>query len=358
MNTHRSSKSQKGVAIITVLLMVALATITVVSMSSRQRLDIRRAMNQQSLQQSRALALGGEKFAAATLMRDKQDKLTAKTDTLDEDWAQTLPPVPVDQSTIKGCVFDLQGRFNLNNLLTSEGAIANERLEQLKRLLTELNIDASKASAIADWLDTDSEPLGEDGAEESWYSGLDVPYRAANREMVSISELKMVKGFSPAVEDEKADYDLLLPHVTALPEVTLININTATPAVIASIDESLKEKAEDISRWSGTTWENYPECEDIFDLESLVSNAQNPDSEGGGEPKEAFESKNDFYAEAGLSDNNEVTESIGEQVGVTSDYFQIRVDVATGEVLLSQYSLVKRDDSGASEVLQRSRNVF
>ncbi len=352
-----SSQQQSGVAIITVLLMVALASITVVSMASRQQLDIRRAVNQQSLQQSRALALGGEKFAAATLMRDKRESGgEAGTDSFDDDWAQSLPPVPVDQSTIKGCIFDLQGRFNLNNLLNNEGAIIAERVEQLRLLLTALNIDPAKASAVADWLDTDSEPYGTDGAEESYYSGLEPPYRPANRRMVSVSELKIVKGFSPAKEDERSDYELLLPHVTALPEVTLINVNTATPAVIASLDASLREKADELSRWSDKKWDNYPECEDIFDLAALAQDEEN--SADTVLTKEPFGSKNDFLGAAGIVEENEARAAIEGLIGVQSDYFQIRVDVATAEVGLTQYSLVQRNNSGTNKIIQRSRNVF
>ncbi|MCB1753987.1 MAG: type II secretion system minor pseudopilin GspK [Gammaproteobacteria bacterium] len=351
-------RSQQGVAILTVLLMVALATITVVSMSSRQRLDIRRAANQQSLQQSRALALGGEKFAAATLMRDKLDPLTGKTDSLDDDWAQSLPPLPVDQSTIKGCVFDLQGRFNLNNLLTGEGRIDQDQFAQLQRLLTVLNIDPAKAAAIADWMDSDLEPLGEDGAEDQHYSALEPPYRPANRKLVSISELKMVKGFSPADEDEKADYDLLLPHVTALPERTRINVNTATPAVIASIGEMFQDKADEVSRWTDETWENYPECEDIFDLAALANKVQEDAVESAAEDKEPFASENEFFTAAGVSGNQDILQALGDKLSVQSDYFQIRVDVATGEVLLTQFSLVRRDNNGANKIIQRSRSVF
>lgn len=353
-----SNKKQRGVAILTVLLMVALTTITVVSMSTRQRLDIRRAANQQSLQQSRALALGGEKFAAVTLMRDKLDPLTGKTDSLEDDWAQSLPPLPVDQSTIKGCVFDLQGRFNLNNLLTTEGAINPEEFAQLQRLLTVLNIDVTKAATIADWLDGDAEPTGEDGAEEQYYSSLDPPYRPANRRLLSVSELKMVKGFNPSVEDEKADYDLLLPHVTALPEFTTINVNTATPAVIASIDDTFRDKAEEASRWPDESWENYPECEDIFDLAALAGKAQDDAVETATQDKEPFASKQDFLSAAGLGANQETAQALGNKLGVLSDYFLIRIDVATGEVLLTQYSLVQRDKSGANRIIQRSRSVF
>jgi general secretion pathway protein K len=353
---RKSISSQSGIAIITVLLMVALATITVTSMSTRQYLDIRRAANQQSLQQSRSLALGGEKFAAATLMRDKNSPITGKTDSLDDDWAQALPPVPVDQSTIKGCVFDLQGRFNLNNLLHEAGQLDLDKLEQLKRLLTALNISAVKADAIADWLDKDSEPLGENGAEGSYYSGLEPPYRPGNQAMSSVSELKLVKGFSPAVEDEKADYDLLIAHVTVLPELTSININTATPEVIASLGAEFPEKAEKLSRWEDKSYEKYPQCDDIFDLSSLEKK-QDSTSEPS-ESKEPFEKIGEFFTDAGLAGKKEVVDAISPGISVDSNFFQIRIDVSNGEIVLTQYSLVKRDKSGASTILQRSRSVF
>lgn len=344
---------QQGVAVITVLLMVALATITVVAMTSQQRLDIRRAANQQSLQQARALALGGEKFAAATLMRDKTNNLTAKIDTLGEDWAQSLPPLPVDQSTIKGCIFDMQGRFNLNNLVTGAGAIDPLYYGQLQRLLTALAINASKAEAIADWLDQDSETTGSEGAEETHYSGLDVPYRPANRAMVSISELKLVKGFNPADEDEMADLKVLLPHVAALPGVTMVNVNTATSAVIASIDERLKEKADELTRWDDDSWEKYPDCEDVLDVAELVESVA-AQSEGG--EREPYASVPEFLADTTLP--AEETEALAGLLTVSSEFFRIRVDVSTGETGVAQFTLVRRLDQGASEVLQRSRQVF
>ncbi|MDO6459326.1 type II secretion system minor pseudopilin GspK [Granulosicoccaceae sp. 1_MG-2023] len=346
MNSHK----QQGVAIITVLLMVALATITVVAMTSQQRLDIRRAANQQALQQARSLALGGEKFAAATLMRDKTDELTADTDTLGEEWAQSLPPLPVDQSTIKGCVFDMQGRFNLNNLLTGNGSIDSQYYSQLQRLLSALAIDSAKADAIADWLDEDSETTGSDGAEEDYYSGLDVPYRPANREMVSISELKLVKGFNPADEDEMADLQVLLPHVAALPGVTLVNVNTATPAVIASLSDEIGEKADDLTRWDDDGWESYPECEDVLDVAELVETVA-AQAEGG--ERESYDSVDDFISAAGVADDD-----LSDRLSVSSEFFRIRVDVATGETGVTQFTLVRRLDQGASEVLQRSRQVF
>ncbi len=360
MSSHKRH-NQSGVAIITVLLMVALATITVVSMSTRLRLDIRRSANQQALQQAKTLALAGEKFAAATLMRDKKDALNGKTDSLDDEWAQSLPPIPVEQSTIRGCVFDLQGRFNLNNLVDSNGKADLDEFERFKRLLNYLTIDSNKAAAVLDWIDTDSEAQGSDGAESDYYSGLEHPYRPANRYMASISELKMVKGFAHTNEDEKADYELLLAHISALPGVTKINVNTATPAVIAALDERLLEDAEKISRWQDPIWELYPECENIFDINQLLSKAQETTTLD--EDKNPYETTTDFIKTSSLSsleseEEQQGVEKIKEGLSVQSDYFQIRIEVETGEVSLVQFSLVKRSKSGANTVLQRSRNVF
>jgi len=354
---NQTSHQQAGVAIITVLLMVALTTITVVSMTTRQRLDIRRTANQQSLQQAKALAMAGEKFAVATLMRDKTNIAGSKTDSLDDDWAQSLPPVPVDQSTITGCVYDLQGKFNLNNLITVEGKVDADALKRFQRLLKDLGITVAKSAAIVDWMDKNGEVSGSEGAESDYYSALDPPYRVANQPMASVSELKMVKGFFQQDDDQAADYELLLPHITALPEYTKININTATPAVIASIDESLAEKAEDLSRWEDGLWELYPECENIFDLEQLVSKAS-ADTHENGSDKTPYDNEKEFFDKSGITANADVKAEILKGLSVASDYYQIRIEVVTGEVTITQFSLVKRNNKGASRVLQRSRNVF
>ena len=93
----------------------------------------------------------------------------------------------------------MQGKFNLNNLVNAEGQANAPYVEQFTRLLQVLNIDASKAQAVVDWIDTDVNATLPDGAEDDYYTGLEVPYRTANRGISSISELQLVRGFSPSV---------------------------------------------------------------------------------------------------------------------------------------------------------------
>jgi len=217
----RRCNRENGVAIITALLVVALGTITIVSIISRQQYSLVREQNEGLMQQARALAVSGERFGAAVLFRDVEQGLRENSDSLDDDWAQTLPPIPVDDATLSGCLVDMQGHFNLNNVANAEGEVVAAYADQLRRLLAELSIDQTKADAIIDWIDKNVDATLPDGAEDDYYSGLVPAYRAANGPMVSVSELQLVKGFSSAVPEEYEDYKLLLPHISTLPTETL-----------------------------------------------------------------------------------------------------------------------------------------
>jgi type II secretory pathway component PulK len=90
------------------------------------------------------------------------------------------------------------------------------------------------ANAVRDWIDADSDVAqGGGGAEDSDYLQLERPYRAANALIASTSELLLVRGFTAAIYREVA------PYVTALPERTLINVNTAKLEVLRTLDENI-----------------------------------------------------------------------------------------------------------------------
>ena len=121
----------------------------------------------------------------------------------------------------------------------------------------------------------------------------------------------------------------------------------------------LLEKSEELSRWADTAWENYPECADPFDVSDLADEASDAVSdEETSNDRDAFDDTQGFLSAAGIGAESEAADDINEQIAVDSDYFQIRVDIETGEVALTQYSLVHRNQTGANTVLQRSRNVF
>ncbi len=349
----KDRNTQGGVAIITALLVVALGTITIVAIMSRQQLDLQRERNEGMIQLARDFAISGERFAAALLYRDRKDGLRGNSDSLDDDWAQTIPPVPIDNAAIQGCIVDMQGRFNLNNLTNAEGKMVPVYVEQLQRLLAELNIDQAKAQAIVDWVDADINATIPDGAEDDYYTGLTPGYRAANRGFVSISELQLVKGFSSAVEEEQDDYKLLLPHVAALPTsngATAVNINTATPEVIASLSDFLKPLAADLSRWETNAYEDYPKCEDIFDLSAEPA----PDTLEEDRDLTPYESTLLFEDSAAPESGAEIAPP--GSYSVTSRFFQVRIDVMAEGMGLSQFTLLERDNNGKTQVLFRARD--
>src|SRR5207247_6935404 len=114
------------------------------------------------------------------------------TDDLSGEWAkpQTLPFE--DYGEIHGNIEDLQGRFNLNNLVSANGVIDQSMLIQFTNLLTALQMDTRWAGIIADWIDRDNAPNFPDGAEDSVYSLLTPQYFTANRPLLSTSELLQV----------------------------------------------------------------------------------------------------------------------------------------------------------------------
>ena len=220
-------RREQGVALLTAILVTALASMLAVAMVSRQHVEIRRTANVLESERAYLFALGAEGWVKHILQRDDPSK-----DSLDEDWAVSLPPISVEGAQLAGRVEDLQGRFNLNNVVLA-GKAYKPAVELFQHLLQSIELSPDLALALVDWIDADMDVSFPAGAEDDEYLSAPTPYRAANRPLLSPSELLLIKGFTPEV------YAQLAPLVTALPVPTGININTAPPAVLAALGEGL-----------------------------------------------------------------------------------------------------------------------
>jgi len=237
MNSY--PEQQRGVALVTALLVVSLVTVAAVTMATRLQVDMRRTSNLLNGEQAYAYAIAAESWAYVILRRDQEE---SDFDSLGENWASALPPIVVEGGFVNGHIEDLQGRFNINNLIEDDGepsdaevSVNDEELAYFKRLLEVLDLEPALAPALLDWIDADINTRYPDGAEDDTYLLSEPPYRAANRPVASISELRLVKGFTREV------LAVLEPHITALPEETVININTATPAVLQALHQELDD---------------------------------------------------------------------------------------------------------------------
>ncbi|MDH3899452.1 MAG: type II secretion system minor pseudopilin GspK [Gammaproteobacteria bacterium] len=309
--------AQRGVALVTALLVVSVVTVAAVAMATRQHIDVRRTGNLIHGEQAYDYALAAESWARVVLRRDAED---SDYDSLAEDWATALPPIAVEGGLVDGAVEDLQGRFNLNNLANTqnqgegEGAGADQGADfaYYKRLLDILGLEAALADTLVDWIDADINVRFPNGAEDEYYLLLDRPYRTANRSLVSVSELRLVKGY-----DQHA-IELLLPHVTALPAETSINVNTATPLVLQALNTELSES----------------------DVSALIADR----GENG------YENINDF-----LSHNALAGLELDTDVDINSDYFRVLTDVVIGQSRVQLESLLERE-SKKTRIVYRTRN--
>jgi general secretion pathway protein K len=159
-------KRQRGVALLTVLLVVSIVTVICAGLIARQQLAIRSSTNQVLTRQAWHYALGGEALGQSVLLRDLKAPGSDPRNPVDhprEDWAKPLPAFPIDDGEISVRIEDLAGRFNLNSLV-QDGQINKVAVERFNRLLQRLQIETVYAERLVDWLDQDQEPTGEYGA--------------------------------------------------------------------------------------------------------------------------------------------------------------------------------------------------
>ena len=222
--------SERGAALLTVLLLVAVIAVLAGAALEKLRMATRVGGNAVALDQARAFSFAAETLAVVKVS-DLLSKSPAKV-TLEGGWSGRPIPLPIPNGVATATVTDGGNCFNLNGLVVEVtpgvyGAYTPARL-QFARLIRLVDPVAASpdaiAAAAADWIDSDTAPL-DGGAEDSSYGGGAGPYRTANTLMTDPSELRAVKGVT------RSDYDRLRPWLCALPQAmpSKINVNTLLP---------------------------------------------------------------------------------------------------------------------------------
>lgn len=315
---HRAPpRRQRGIALITAILVVSLAVIAATAVLSAGSLAIQRTATMQETEKAWWYAVGVEAWVKTLLQRDAREN---KYDALNDIWAQPVDFLPVEQGFLTGRIVDLQGRFNLNNFGATQPEVFKQWQDIFIRLFEQLELEPQLArplsEAIRDWVDTDQSPTPYDGAEDNEYlqaRAPQVPYRAANRMMMSVTELMAVKGIS------KELYTALLPYVAALPVAdSAINVNTAPERLLRAL--AIKPSSE---------------------LEEFIRERSEKPLETSAE----LQSRGLFNA-PGDADKA--------RMAVGSQFFQLRADATIGNSRVAIYSLFFRPTQGLPLVLSRS----
>ena len=305
-----STLRQKGVALISALLVVALASTAAARLMSEQLLSMRYSGNLFMRDQALQYLYGGEEFAM--ILIDKAIKNNRLNDLLGQDSV-----FPVEGGTISGKIIDLQGRLNVNTLLDNKGKVAGLGYERLQNLLSGAGANPEISDAMADWMDADSITSSAAGAEDDYYLGLTPPYRAANTPFQSISELMLVRGFRKIAEDKRKELEKSL---AVLPGQTLININTASDELLKAI--GIKD-------------------EGINTIHQRLSD----------------EGQGPFQSIKELKSMKLIPEDKLAGLGTTTEYFQLTATAQIGRARLKQYSIIHRSPKGVMRVVSRSLNT-
>ena len=316
----RSRARQRGVALIIAMLVFALAATLVVAMSSEFTLFLKRGANSVIATQNYAYLLGGEDLAKMVLVQDaEEDQLEGgePRDDLSELWAQEVPPYTLDEGGfLLGSLEDLSGRLNINTLAATpaEGQQFTSTQAQFLRLLQsfeEPRVNEQDArlilEALQDWLDGDQVPR-DFGAEDDYYFDREPSYRTANRQMQSVSELRMVAYMTEEL------FLAVEPYLTVWSSGA-INIQTAPAQVLRTLN---------------------------------ADNNLEPLSEGEGEAlvelrgDEGYESVEDFLASPVLA-GVELSADLRNRLVESSDTFLYRGQVEVAGRTATMYSVLRRE---------------
>jgi general secretion pathway protein K len=240
--------NNRGIALITVILIVGILVAVVIELNRSSRADIYDAANLSDGIKLTYIAKSGF-YGAAALLINSQNSY----DTLRDDWAKADLLSEKSTSLFTDGYFiatieDEAGKIPLNKLVN--GKEYNPDIKEiLVRLLgqPEFGLDERKAAeivdSIKDWIDGDEEVTGY-GAESSYYSSLDPPYEAKNAPLDCIEELLMVKGVTKEVFYGTKEKPALAGYVTADSD-GLININTAPKMVLRALSADINAAAAD-----------------------------------------------------------------------------------------------------------------
>ncbi|KLD70291.1 type II secretion system minor pseudopilin GspK [Xanthomonas pisi] len=244
MSALRAPAQQRGVALLTVLLLVAVMTLLMVAVLNDLRFGLRRSGNAEAMTQAQWYALGSETVARQRLQAlARRDPMRT---TLEGSWNDQPISFPLDDGLVSVRLRDRGGCFNLNSVVMGapeQWQRSDDGVNQYLALLDVLGIAPQQAQALTDalvdWLDSDAQP-GAQGAEDDRYLQAAVPLRTGATLLAGVSELRAIVGYTPALVEQ------LQPYVCALPEGRLspINVNTLRPddaPVLVAVTEGAVE---------------------------------------------------------------------------------------------------------------------
>jgi general secretion pathway protein K len=329
-------RRQRGLALLVAIILVALGTMIAATIAYENAMTARRGLATQGFDQAILIAQGAEALAAYGLRQTVQSD--NKQLYIGQGWDQPLGPLEVVPGVmLEAGLEDLQGRFNLNNLVLPDGTPDPVMTTAFTQLLGLVGLEPKWTGYIVDWIDMDGTPSIPEGAEDSVYMGQTVPYRTANRYITSASELLALPGFG------RERYMALAPFVTALPQGTKINICTARGVVLDAFSgKSEYENQEDLAKNREQAKGCFPTIANYqasFDPKVWAGTGAPQGVPGQG----SLNQPNNRIVNGPLAGSQPGSQGAQSKFGQTSSYFRLTSIVSIGSTEFNLYSLLYQD---------------
>lgn len=318
-------RQQRGIAILTVLVIAVLIVTLAAVIFARQSRAVRQSDNFQSLERAWQHVFTMEQYAGLQLQIDAKEN---RYDALTDRWAYTMPERTLNEDSgavirFSGKLEDMHGRFNLNNLVSQEGdqrgKLDGAALNQLKPFVTDAGLPAGFSDAIADWLDANTLPQGVDGAERDYYLSGAIPYLAADMPFADPSEVRLLRleMLDPKLKEHALNQ--FLSTITVLPfKKTTINPNTASKEVLKAL------RLSDV------------QIKQILDKRLA---------------KQIYKSKKEFQRDMAFTPGSD--DALRDSFDVVSQYFRLSGEVKINRARVFVNSLLFRESTGAVRVIMR-----
>ena len=294
---HRQAPRQRGAALLLAMVIMVLVVTATAGMVWQQSRAFRIEAAERARAQAAWILTGALDWARLIL---REDARTGGADHLGEPWAVPLAEARLStflaadkdntddapDAFLSGVISDEQARYNLTNLI-DQGKILPDELAALERLCQAIGVATDVATRIAEGLRDASAPPGAPGTN-------------ANAALLP-RDVRQLAWLGVSLEALRR----LEPYVTLLPIRTLVNANTAGREVLVAALKGL----------------------DLASAERLLQVRQ----------RSHFKTPADVLAQVpGLP------AASNPQIGVVSNFFEVRGRLRLGDRVLEQRSLVER----------------
>lgn len=261
-----------------------------------------------------------------TLRLLAMDSEANEIDHLGEAWAEGERTFDIEGAVLTGRIHDLQGRLNLNDLLTASEPDENgqttlqvsaPQLQLLEQLIRDAGGPAPLAARMTEWISPAALDLPGAAGDAPYLRG-EAPFLRPAQAALAPRDFRPAEGMSAPL------FAALAPNLTALPNPAPINVNTAPRALLQAMMPGLRT----------------PQMDRL--MQHRLS--------------EPFQTRAAF--EGFISDMvapNTLQEISALQLDVKSNWFVLEVDVTHGLGRARLFSVIKRPDAGgAPSVVLRS----